>query len=105
MTTSNYRVADLSKRRWPFAAVQIWVTFILLTAHLPGTAQTGRTENVFIVTMDGLRWKEVFSGAERKLITDKRYVSSDSITLDSMFWASTAMERRKKLMPFFWDTL
>jgi hypothetical protein len=105
MTTSNFRVRNLSKRRWPFAAVQISVTFILFTAILPARAQTGRTENLFIVTTDGLRWKEVFNGAERKLLTDKRYVSTDSITLDSMFWASTPLERRKKLMPFFWDTL
>src|SRR5688572_17618529 len=104
MATSNFRVKSLSKRHWQFAAVRISVTFILLTAILPAAAQTGRTDNLFIVTMDGLRWKEVFNGAERKLLTDKRYVSTDSITLDSMFWASTPMERRKKLMPFFWDT-
>jgi hypothetical protein len=88
-----------------FNALRIAVTFIFLITGAHATAQHLKTENVFIVTMDGMRWKEVFNGAEWDLLTDKRYVSSDSVTLANTFWAADAAERRKKLMPFFWNTL
>jgi hypothetical protein len=87
------------------AAAQIAMIFFSLSTALPATAQRTKTENVFIVTMDGMRWKEIFSGAEAALLKDKRYVSTDSITLGKMFWATTPTERREKLMPFFWNTL
>jgi hypothetical protein len=62
------------------------------------------TENVFIITLDGLRWQEVFSGADSLLITNKNYVR-DPVGLKNSFWAETATERRKLLLPFFWTQL
>ncbi|MBL7696822.1 MAG: alkaline phosphatase family protein [Chitinophagaceae bacterium] len=88
-----------------FARPKIIVAFAILVATIPATAQVRKTENIFVVTTDGFRWKELFNGAERKLLTDKRYVSTDSATLDNAFWAATSDERRKKLMPFFWNTI
>src|SRR5687767_12073347 len=99
------RIKKHCKHDWQFTAAVLTVTFFLFTANLPTKAQIRRTENLLIITMDGLRWKEVFNGAEWKLLTDNRFVSTDSIMLDSMFWAKTSVERRKKLMPFFWNTL
>ena len=32
-------------------------------------AQKTKTENVILITLDGMRWQEVFSGAEKRLIT------------------------------------
>ena len=81
------------------------IIFLFLTTALPVTAQKLKTENLLIVTTDGLRWKEVFNGAEWDLLTDKRYNSTDSLTLGKMFWDSATEERRKKLMPFFWSTI
>jgi hypothetical protein len=80
-------------------------TAFAITIALPAKTQNTGTENIFIVTTDGYRWKELFNGAEEKLLTDKRYVSTDSTTLNNMFWAATPAERRKKLMPFFWNTI
>jgi len=67
-------------------------------------AQTRKTENIFIITFDGLRWQELFSGADSALITHKDYVR-DGWDLKQRFWADTPTERRKKLMPFFWGEL
>ena len=61
-------------------------------------------ENLFIITTDGFRWQEVFSGADAGLIANPRYVE-DTLLLKQLYWDSTADLRRKRLMPFFWNTI
>jgi hypothetical protein len=63
-----------------------------------------KTENLLIITLDGFRWQEVFSGADSVLINDSTFVR-DTASLKQTFWASTAQERRQKLLPFFWTTI
>jgi hypothetical protein len=76
----------------------------LLTASLGiiSFAQFKRSENVVVVTMDGLRWQEIFGGADSVLTFDTTAVY-DREYVSEQFWASTAIERRKKLMPFLWS--
>ena len=66
--------------------------------------QERETENLILITLDGLRWEELFEGADSLLLHDERYVD-DSQALADRFWASEAEERRRMLMPFFWDTI
>ena len=61
-------------------------------------------KNVFIITTDGLRWQEVFNGADKSVITDTEFVKDTALTKE-MYWAESPQERRKKLMPFFWSTI
>ena len=61
-------------------------------------------QNLFIITIDGFRWQELFSGADSILINNGKYVADTSF-MKVMYWASTPDERRKKLMPFFWNVL
>jgi hypothetical protein len=63
-----------------------------------------KTENIFIITLDGLRWQEVFSGADSALIRNKTF-TNDPDALMTEFWSNSPTERRKKLMPFFWTTI
>lgn len=63
-----------------------------------------KTENVILITFDGLRWQEVFTGADEKLISDKTAVS-DTSTLKKLYWAKTPEKRRQLLMPFFWNVI
>lgn len=63
-----------------------------------------KTENVFLITLDGLRWQELFSGAVDSLISDKEF-TQDTALLKSVFWVENAQERRERLMPFFWTTI
>ncbi len=56
---------------------------------------------VILITLDGLRWQELFTGADSLLIANRDYVG-DTTDLKEKFWRSTAKERRKVLMPFFW---
>jgi len=44
--------------------------FLVLTAGLFAQGNF-RTRNVIIITLDGLRWQEVFTGADSALINNK----------------------------------
>jgi len=61
-------------------------------------------KNVILITLDGFRWQELFSGADHQLITDKKY-TNNSKEMKELFWRPTAQERRKALMPFVWSTI
>jgi Type I phosphodiesterase / nucleotide pyrophosphatase len=61
-------------------------------------------QNLVIITIDGFRWQEVFTGADSALINDENF-SPDTATMKMLYWAGTPEERRKKLMPFFWNVL
>jgi hypothetical protein len=62
-----------------------------------------KTENVIIITLDGYRWKEVFQGADHRILYSDKYVTDKSV--QSRFDGTTDAERREKLMPFFWNTI
>jgi hypothetical protein len=63
-----------------------------------------KTRNIFIITTDGFRWQEVFTGADSTIINDPQYVQDTSLIKDQ-YWDSNREERRKKLMPFFWNVI
>lgn len=71
--------------------VKLILPVLLLAIH--GFAQKSKIENIILISVDGLRWQEVFQGADSLLVKDKKY------------WANTTDKRRKKLMPFFWETI
>jgi hypothetical protein len=60
--------------------------------------------NLFIITLDGFRWQELFTGADFSLITNEKY-TPDFKMMSTLYWAATPIERRKKLMPFFWNVI
>lgn len=64
----------------------------------------GKTENIILITLDGLRWQEVFSGAESRLLLNKTYVN-DTAASYQRFWRETAQQRRELLLPFFWEVI
>ena len=80
-------------------------TAIFLLTCLSAVAQQRKTENLVIVTLDGYRWKELFTGADSQLIRTKKYIAGDSAALIERYWAATSQERRKLVMPFFWNTI
>ncbi|MGY0408960.1 MAG: phosphoglyceromutase [Polaribacter sp.] len=60
------------------------------------------SSKVFIITLDGLRWQELFSGADSLLVENKEYVENTA-SLKKQFWRETAKERRAVLFPFIWS--
>ncbi|GAB4400370.1 MAG: hypothetical protein OHK0053_21830 [Microscillaceae bacterium] len=75
---------------------------ILLFAE--GQAQKLKTENVILITLDGLRWQELFGGVDSLLLYEKTFTDEPEV-LEKRFGAKTREERRQKLLPFFWTTI
>ena len=68
-------------------------------------AQATRTRNVVLVVSDGLRWQEVFAGADSALIDRQDGGVGDTASLRKEFWRGTPDEARAALMPFFWGVV
>jgi hypothetical protein len=64
-----------------------------------------QTRNVIFVMADGLRWQEVFGGADRALIDQGRPDSAEAKELRREFWRETAASRRAALLPFLWTVI
>lgn len=80
---------------------------LLLSVCLFGTLNSfaQKAENIVIITTDGFRWQELFSGMDSAVANDKRFNQGDSSGIYNNFWATTATERRTKLLPFLWSTV
>jgi hypothetical protein len=78
----------------------LWFAIIALSSH--AFAQT-KTKNIIVVTLDGLRWQEVFRGADSTIINSE--FTSDKKNINQLFWNDHLEKRRAQLMPFFWSTL
>src|SRR5436190_24055571 len=83
---------------WPFLIA-------VLLAAPPQQPPVKPVSNVLVVTMDGMRWQEVFGGMSRDLLTTKDGGVSDARLLEERFGGATPEQRREKLMPFFWTTV
>lgn len=64
-----------------------------------------RTRNVILITVDGLRWQEVFGGVDVTLMDKDAGGVKDLPALKERFQRETVRESREALMPFFWSTL
>jgi hypothetical protein len=89
----------------PFSAACIlWLFSGVASAQTtqPLPAAT-KTEYVMLVITDGLRWQEVYRGADSTLMR-RRYVN-DTTALTRDFWRDTPQARRETLLPFLWGTV
>lgn len=57
---------------------------------------------VFLITLDGFRWQELFLGADSALLHNPHYSDTNALT-DLV--KGDAETRRKKLMPFLWNVV
>lgn len=62
-------------------------------------------DRVVLVTIDGARTQEIFGGMDLDVFksTLKDPTTMDTTPAYRKFWASSPEERRRKLMPFFWN--
>lgn len=86
----------------------IGLMLMTLSVSVSNTRNTVYTLNpdnkLFIITLDGFRWEEVFSGADSLLINDPE-INTDTSLAKALYWDADAIERRKKLMPFLWSVI
>jgi hypothetical protein len=86
----------------PFNALAI-CTLLLLGA---APALAGKTQNIVLIVSDGLRWQEIFTGADPTLLNDKSGGSwLAEPALRKRYWREDADARRALLFPFLWGTV
>ncbi len=90
------------RRRSTFALVLI--AFFAGAAALTA-APPYKTKNVVVIVTDGLRWQEVFRGAETALVSTKLGGVEDEPATKKAFWRETEAEKRQALLPFFWTVI
>ena len=65
-----------------------------------------KTRNVVLIVADGLRWQEVFTGADPSLLNSEHGgIWANPENLKREFWRDDVNERRKALFPFLWNVV
>lgn len=92
------------------------ILFMVLAAHAGdiwrlatgsrdgGGAATNDARHVILVVADGLRWQEVFRGADSLLVFSNA-TGRNGDGIRRRYWRASVPERRAALMPFVWSTI
>jgi hypothetical protein len=83
--------------------LRAWATALALVLVAVPAATQSRARNVVIVTIDGLRWQELFGGAQSEYFSRNR--AGEPGAIEHKFDGPTPEERRAALMPFFWSVV
>jgi len=91
-------------QKWVVGALATVVGALIATIARPADAQQ-RADRVIVVTLDGVRWQEIFGGADRRLITGRDGGTADTSLTLGRFWRDDLDARRRALLPFLWGTV
>jgi hypothetical protein len=92
-------------------AVVVGIFFLLVTSAVsPALAQLPahplKTRNVVLIVSDGLRWHEIFTGADASLMNREHGgIWAGPVELKRKFWRDDVGERRNALFPFLWNVI
>src|SRR5271166_6379602 len=85
------------------------VTILLLAPGLAFAQQASpqlKTRTVVLIVSDGLRWQEIFTGADPTLLNEKDGGIWDDVNrLRRDYWRDDVTERRQALFPFLWGVV
>lgn len=96
------------KNSWVAVLIVLWAVggFGPVAAETAKSATPARARNVVLIVTDGVRWQEVFTGADPLLLNDKAGGSWTPVSeLRQKYWHDDPKERRRLLMPFLWGTV
>jgi hypothetical protein len=85
-----------------------WLFTLLLAVFAPCiTADNPEIRHVVLVTMDGVRVQEMFGGMDAQILAHglESWERLEDSPAYKAYAGPTREERRRRLMPFFWDTL
>lgn len=87
--------------------LRIVLAFAIVLAGLAvaPAQQRPAVSNVFLVTLDGLRWQELFGGLQAEMLTKDAGGVAAAAPVEQRFGGTTPEQRREKLLPFFWNVL
>jgi hypothetical protein len=93
------------RRLWAAAAAVVFGSLALAQAPHPH-----KTRNVILVMIDGMRWQEVFRGADPALLPTlgpKWLNDPEKMTAaaEARYGGTTMVQRRQELMPFLWSVV
>jgi hypothetical protein len=104
MTGKTIKGARLMNLRLVTTIVGLAVSVLL--SFIPAPALAGKTQNVVLIVSDGLRWQEIFTGADPTLLNDKEGGSwLAEPELRKRYWREDVDARRALLFPFLWGTV
>ena len=75
---------------------------VLALAALVSCNKGGNDPRLVIITYDGLRWQEVYGGADEVLANNPKY-TPDVAALKAKYGGETPEARREALLPFIWS--
>ena len=82
------------------------IIFLVLSlfSQLSAFAINHHSENLIIVTLDGMRWQEIFLGLDLKIVNQKKFTRNKKNLLEN-FGAAPFSSSRERLFPFIWKTV
>jgi len=100
-----YRVPLYLPRPAPLLSILLSL-LSLLCATAVHAQPAPHTRNVVLIVSDGLRWQEVFTGADPTLLNEAHGgIWDKEENLRREFWRDDPAERRRALLPFLWSTV
>ncbi len=88
--------------RNPFFHLAVCMALALVFCPVNSTLAQDDAGNLILVTLDGVRWQEVFGGVDMQLIEDDRFTTEPEY-LKQNYWHEQRAERRRALFPFLWS--
>ncbi|HEY4966300.1 MAG TPA: hypothetical protein VII28_07865, partial [Puia sp.] len=84
--------------------MKILLASLCLFSSVSAFSQSHKTENLIVVTLDGMRWQEVFGGIDSQIVVNKKF-TWDSAAVAERFSAANRNQRKEKLFPFLWNIM
>src|SRR4051794_6426697 len=81
------------------------IALLVLLIPASSNAQPLKTQNIILITTDGLRWQEVMTGADEGLLNKENGGVQNIPLTKQAFMRDTPEARREALMPFLWNTI
>jgi len=88
-----------------FIACSMIAWMLLFVASQATAEPILKTKNVIFVMLDGLRWQEVFNGADETLVSRERGGVVEVDKIKERFWRDSPEASRAEILPFFWNTV
>ena len=79
--------------------------FLLMLFYNFKFSVVAQSENIVIITIDGIRWQEIFRGMDAQIAGSKEFKGWDSSYVFKKYGGASHKEKREKLFPFLWKYL
>ena len=81
--------------------ILLLISIIVLSSCVESSeSNDNNLPNIILITLDGVRWQEVFNGVDLELIENKKFTKNPAL-LKEMFLSDDNKKRQQKLLPFF----